>query len=43
MQKYYTNMKYSGVVSRERADEIADAVDRFEEIEDINEFVALMR
>ena len=43
MQKYYTNMEYSGVVSRERADEIADAVDRFEEIEDVNDFVALMR
>ena len=43
MQKYYTNMEYSGVVSRDRADEIADAVDRFEEIEDVNDFVALMR
>ncbi len=43
MQKYYTNMEYSGVVSRERTDEIADAVEHFEEIEDVNDFVALMR
>ncbi len=43
LNKYYTNMEYSGMVTRERADEILEAIEHFEEIEDINDFVALMR
>jgi len=43
LNKYYTNMEYSGMVTRERADEILEAIEHFEDIEDINDFVALMR
>ena len=41
--KYFTNMEYSGFVTRERAEEILQAIEHFEEIEDVNDFVALMR
>ena len=43
LNKYYTNMEYSGLVTRERADEIIEAIEHFEDYEDINDFVALMR
>ena len=43
LQKYYANMDYSGMVSRARAEEIAGAIECFEEIDDLNDFVALMR
>lgn len=43
LDKYYTNMAYSGLVSRERAEEIAKAIEHFEDYEDINDFVALLR
>lgn len=43
LNKYYTNMAYSGLVTRERADEILEAIEHFEDYEDINDFVALMR
>ena len=43
LDKYFTNMEYSGFVSRAQAEEILDACERFEVIDDVNDFVALMR
>ena len=43
LDKYFTNMEYSGFVSRAQAEEILDACERFETIDDVNDFVALMR
>lgn len=43
LDKYFTNMEYSGAVSREQAETILDACQHFEQVEDMNEFVDLLR
>lgn len=41
LEKYYANMEYSGCVTRQTADRIVEAIDSFEEIDDINDFIAI--
>lgn len=43
LNKYFTNMEYSGMVSRKVAEEILEACEHFEDVKDINDFVAMMR
>ena len=43
LDKYFTNMEYSGFVSRTQAEEILDACEHFEDVDNVNDFVALMR
>ncbi|MDR0888377.1 MAG: MmgE/PrpD family protein [Coriobacteriales bacterium] len=42
LDKYYTNMQYSGLVTREHADKILEAIEHFEDFDDVNDFVALL-
>ena len=42
LDKFYSNMDYSGFVSKDRADKIVDAIDHFEDIEDVGDFIALL-
>lgn len=39
---YDPNMEYSGLVSREKAEQILEACEHFEHFEDFEDFVALM-
>ncbi len=39
---YDPNMEYSGLISREKDEQILEACEHFEDFEDINDFVALM-
>ena len=43
LNKYFTNMDYSGMVSRKEAEETLEACEHFEDVKDINDFVAMMR
>lgn len=42
LDKYFTNMEYSGMVSQDKAEKILDACEHFEDIEDIDDFVSMM-
>lgn len=39
---YDPNMEYSGLISREKDEQILEACEHFEDFEDINDFVAMM-
>lgn len=43
MDKYYKNIEYSGFLSKDEADRIADVVAHLEELEDIHELIKLMK
>jgi 2-methylcitrate dehydratase PrpD len=42
LAKYYSNIEYSGLVSPDRADQIVKAIEKFEDIDDVNDFTALL-
>lgn len=42
LNKFYTNMELSGLISQSRAEEVVDAIDCFEDIADVNDFTALL-